>query len=355
LFQFVSFLFHFCFIFVSFLFHFCFIFVSFLFHFCFIFVSFLFHLQKLVIVMDILGQVHQLAADAYDSTPPLATPSMAVRTSSIDPTTTNRSTNTRTETTMTPTRMTTTSIARDERLVVEVMSLTYLKTDAQAGIAADLRRIDGLSIPVGLVIMGFVLQSARIALLPLVSVLVSAAGAFSLMLIVANHVDVISFCPSLMVSLLVAMSIDYSLFIASRFMEELREGADVLEAVTETVSTAGHMVLVSGAITASCLASLTVFSDDQVLFSCGLGGAISVLMCVVVNLNISPALFLTFPGFFAGQPQPSDRTATEHLEGTRLADLNRAEEDQSESGEADTESLLGGQTRPAGEVNFWSF
>ena len=45
--------------------------------------------------------------------------------------------------------------------------------------------------------------------------------------------DVVSFTPSLMMSITIAMSIDYSLFLLSRFMEELAAGKTVDE-VTAT-------------------------------------------------------------------------------------------------------------------------
>lgn len=52
------------------------------------------------------------------------------------------------------------------------------------------------------------------------SALVSFCGLF----FVSYAMQIISFAPSLMMSLMVAMSIDYSLFLLSRFREELLEG-----------------------------------------------------------------------------------------------------------------------------------
>ena len=55
------------------------------------------------------------------------------------------------------------------------------------------------------------------------------------------------------------LAIDYSLFIVSRFREELRKGADTETAVVTTVRTAGRTVIFSGVTVAVSLAALLVF------------------------------------------------------------------------------------------------
>jgi RND superfamily putative drug exporter len=55
------------------------------------------------------------------------------------------------------------------------------------------------------------------------------------------------------------LAIDYSLFIVSRFREEIRKGADVETAVVTTVRTAGRTVMISGSTVAVSLAALLVF------------------------------------------------------------------------------------------------
>ena len=52
--------------------------------------------------------------------------------------------------------------------------------------------------------------------------------------------------PSLMIAVSLAMSIDYSLFLLSRFQSEVDDGKDAGEAVTITLATSGKIVLVSG-------------------------------------------------------------------------------------------------------------
>jgi hypothetical protein len=51
---------------------------------------------------------------------------------------------------------------------------------------------------------------------------------------------------AVMMSITLAVSIDYSLFILSRYREEIMQGLEVGAAVEQSLGTAGHTVLVSG-------------------------------------------------------------------------------------------------------------
>ena len=56
----------------------------------------------------------------------------------------------------------------------------------------------------------------------------------------------ISFVPSVMMSCTIAFSFDYSLFVLSRYREELTKGATIEDAIVSTLQQAGHTVLMSG-------------------------------------------------------------------------------------------------------------
>jgi hypothetical protein len=109
--------------------------------------------------------------------------------------------------------------------------------------------------------------------------------------------------PSVMMSSVIAMSIDYSLFLLSRYREELKAGKDVTEAVLYMTWAAGHTVLVSGSTLVLCFLSL-MFFPTALLSSSGLGCAIAITVTILVNLTLTPALLLTFDKFFARSIQP---------------------------------------------------
>ena len=86
-----------------------------------------------------------------------------------------------------------------------------------------------------------------------------------------------------------ALAIDYSLFIVSRFREELRRGRTVGEAVERAVGTAGKAVAFSGIAVAIGLSGLLLF-EAPAIRSIGIAGALVVLCSVVFGLTFLPAV-----------------------------------------------------------------
>ena len=86
-----------------------------------------------------------------------------------------------------------------------------------------------------------------------------------------------------------ALAIDYSLFLTSRFREELKRGRTVEQAVERAVGTAGKAVLFSGVAVAVGLSGLLWFQASG-LSSIGLGGAIVVVASVFYSLVFLPAI-----------------------------------------------------------------
>jgi RND superfamily putative drug exporter len=86
-----------------------------------------------------------------------------------------------------------------------------------------------------------------------------------------------------------ALAIDYSLFLTSRFREELGRGRTVERAVERAVGTAGKAVLFSGIAVAIGLSGLLWFKATG-LSSIGLGGAIVVVASVLYSLTFLPAV-----------------------------------------------------------------
>ncbi|MBE3560662.1 MAG: MMPL family transporter, partial [Ktedonobacteraceae bacterium] len=85
------------------------------------------------------------------------------------------------------------------------------------------------------------------------------------------------------------LGVDYSLFMVSRFREELEKGRSVQEAVMITVATAGRAVTFSGFTVSIGLFGLTFFRINM-LHSVGLGGMLVVALCVLAAITLLPAL-----------------------------------------------------------------
>jgi hypothetical protein len=102
--------------------------------------------------------------------------------------------------------------------------------EALAGVEHDLEKMDMVAMPIALAVLAFVLRSWRLMLIPCVCIGTATATSFGvIMLPVSYMTEIISFAPSVMMSCTVAMSIDYSLFLLSRYQEEVVQRGKPLE------------------------------------------------------------------------------------------------------------------------------
>ena len=162
----------------------------------------------------------------------------------------------------------------------------------QAGeqVSEDLARAEMLAFPILFVLSLFVFRGVIAALLPLAVGITTILTTFTLMRGV-NEVEPMSvFALNLIIGLGLGLAIDYSLFIVSRFREEMQaQGNDTLAALRTTMQTAGRTVFFSSITVAAAAASLIVF-PQRFLFSMGVGGALVALIGMVVALTLLPAL-----------------------------------------------------------------
>jgi uncharacterized membrane protein YdfJ with MMPL/SSD domain len=157
-------------------------------------------------------------------------------------------------------------------------------------VSEDIARAELLAFPILLLLSFFVFRSLVAALLPLAvggaTILLSFLG----MRIVNGAIEPMSiFALNLITGLGLGLAIDYSLFMVSRFREELERGLDTGAALRATMATAGRTVLFSSMTVAAALASLLVF-PLRFLYSMGVGGLICALMAALVSLTLLPAI-----------------------------------------------------------------
>src|SRR5206468_10542708 len=122
-----------------------------------------------------------------------------------------------------------------------------------------------------LVILLFVFGTLPAVLMPLVVAVAAILNTFTLVwaLTYVTNVSIIVLFLIALVGLGVA--IDYALLMIFRFRDELREGNDVESALVETMTHAGHSVIVSGSTVAVGLLSMIVL-PLPLLRGMGIGG-----------------------------------------------------------------------------------
>ncbi|HZH02952.1 MAG TPA: MMPL family transporter, partial [Myxococcaceae bacterium] len=153
----------------------------------------------------------------------------------------------------------------------------------------DLILAELISFPLALLVLLRVFRTWIAALLPVVvggfAVLSGVAG----VLLLSHVTDMAQYTLNVVSLIGMGVAIDYSLFIVSRFRDELDQGASVEDAVVRTVDTAGRAVAFSGLAVAVGLAGLLFFRGSY-LSAMGVGGALVVAFGVLYALTLLPAI-----------------------------------------------------------------
>jgi len=147
--------------------------------------------------------------------------------------------------------------------------------------------------PVALVIVLLVFGAVVAGLIPLMLAIVSILVALALVALLALAYDMSVFTQNMLIGMGLALGIDYSLFILSRYREERLDGREKLDAIATAGATASRAVLFSGI--AFVLAMLGLLLVPSTIFRSLAAGAILVgIVSVVAALTLLPALLALF-------------------------------------------------------------
>lgn len=162
-------------------------------------------------------------------------------------------------------------------------------SDIQLVSEDDLRRAELIAFPFALAALLVVFRSIVAAALPAVVGGCSVIVSLALLYLVAGLTPVSIFALNTTTLFGLGLGVDYSLFMVSRFREELAAGREVEDAVGATVATAGRAVLFSGLAVSIGLFGLTLFPLGM-LRSVGAGGVLTVALSILAALTLLPAL-----------------------------------------------------------------
>ncbi|HEU0018977.1 MAG TPA: MMPL family transporter [Thermoleophilaceae bacterium] len=176
-------------------------------------------------------------------------------------------------------------------------------------VESDLQRAEMLAFPLLFLLSLLFFRSLVAAALPLLVGGLAIVGTFLTLSIASEFGSISIFALNLTTGLGLGLAIDYSLFVVSRYREEIAKDGPGLPAMRRTMATAGRTVLFSSLTVAAALASLLVF-PQRFLYSMGLGGALVALLAAAVSLIVLPAV-LTLLGnrVNAGAPKFLQRRA----------------------------------------------
>jgi uncharacterized membrane protein YdfJ with MMPL/SSD domain len=155
-------------------------------------------------------------------------------------------------------------------------------------ITKDLGLAEAFAAPL-LILLSILFFRGRAALMPVVVGVSTVLGTFLVMRGVNELYGLSIYALNLVIGLGLGLAVDYTLFIVTRFREELDAGRETPDAIAETMHHAGRTVLFSAATVAAALATLVLF-PVEFLKSMGLAGAICALVAAAAAVCITPAL-----------------------------------------------------------------
>ena len=153
----------------------------------------------------------------------------------------------------------------------------------------DLERGERFGVPVALIVLLLLFGAVVATMLPLGLAVVSIVVALAAVAVIGQYNQLVFFVTMMVVMIGLAVGIDYSLLIVSRFKEEMGHGLDPKEAVAKTGNTAGRTVFFSGATVVLALIGLLIV-PASFYQSLALGAILVVLASLAATLTLLPAV-----------------------------------------------------------------
>ena len=172
---------------------------------------------------------------------------------------------------------------------VSVSGYAPFTIDTSNSAGKDLERAELVSLPIVAIVLFLVFTSAVAAGMPLLVAGLAIPTSLGLVYWLAQLMTMSIFVLNIASMLGLALAIDYSLFLVSRFREELANGREVGDAVARAVATSGKAVMFSGIAVAIGLSGLMIFPFATIR-SIGLGSALVVACSVFFALTFLPAI-----------------------------------------------------------------
>lgn len=153
---------------------------------------------------------------------------------------------------------------------------------------ADLRHAEELALPLTLLVLVIAFQAVVAALLPVVLAAAAMLVAFACLALIGTWIGISVFVTNTATILALGLSVDFSLFIVTRYREELARSGSVEEALTTTITTTGRAVLLSACAIATSLVALLVVGISS-FSTMALGAGIATLAAAAAALTLLPA------------------------------------------------------------------
>jgi uncharacterized membrane protein YdfJ with MMPL/SSD domain len=159
----------------------------------------------------------------------------------------------------------------------------------------DLLLMESIAIPFSFIVLVWVFGGLLAAALPVAVGAMAIVGSMAVLRLITFSTDVSIFALNLTTAMGLALAIDYTLLIISRFRDELAGGADRDEALVRTMATAGRTVLFSATTVALSMAAMVLF-PMHFLKSFAYAGIATVGFAAAAAVVVTPAAIVVLGG-----------------------------------------------------------
>ncbi|ALR11419.1 membrane protein [Mycobacteroides saopaulense] len=175
------------------------------------------------------------------------------------------------------------------------LSIVYAQINEQS--AKDLLIAEAVAIPITFLVLVWVFGGLVSAAIPLAVGIAAIAGTAGLLSLITRVTDVSTFALNLTTALGLALAIDYTLLVLSRYREEVSAGRDAgvpaedlrARAIVRTMTSAGRTIVFSAVTVGLSLAAMAIF-PMYFLRSFAYAGVSVVALAAVVTLVVTPAI-----------------------------------------------------------------
>ncbi len=152
----------------------------------------------------------------------------------------------------------------------------------------DLLLMEAIAIPLTFLVLVWVFGGLLAAALPMALGALAIAGSMTVLRLITFTTDVSIFALDLSAALGLALAVDYTLLILSRYRDELAESGDRHQALIRTMATSGRTVLFS-AVTVALSMSATALFPMYFLKSFAYAGVATVAFVATASIVLTPA------------------------------------------------------------------
>ena len=153
----------------------------------------------------------------------------------------------------------------------------------------DLSRGEIFGVPAALIVLVIVFGAVLAATMPLVLSIISIVLALALTALIGQVFPVNVFVLNILTMMGLAVGIDYTLFVISRYREERARGLDKIDAIAATGATANRAILFSGMTVVLAMIGMVIVPID-IMIGMGMGVMLVVFTTLLTALIALPAV-----------------------------------------------------------------